>query len=216
MPKIRTVADVAEISARCMKMTARVGDPEEDASMAVMRPLLSKINTLGFVTSDSQKGSVESYTTNCKKSSLKGYKTCKPGDKVMHHQRAYIDGLMDRSRAKAFVKRANLVDGMLATWCEFTDFVEGGKSVMVPSSVPVTRVHFVDGSMEYTTWSPFRPRDISSVWWNLLPETGLVDDVATMNRVKKVAVAVSLMDLKWGRERWLFKKSVELLSTLDE
>ena len=53
---IRTFADLAELSARCMRSTKRVGDPGEDASMAVMRPVLAEINALGLVTDDSQSG----------------------------------------------------------------------------------------------------------------------------------------------------------------
>jgi hypothetical protein len=177
-----------------MLKTARVGEPDEDASMAVMRPILAKINSLGLVTSDSQDG-----------------KSTKPNKFGVYRQRAYISGMMDRLHAKEFVRRANLVDGLLAFRCEFKDYIDGQPEQVSPTSIPVTLNENKAGAIQYHTFMPLETADISSVWWNLLPETGLKDDVSAMNRVKKGSVMVSLVDMKWCRRRWLFTKVVNLL-----
>jgi hypothetical protein len=177
-----------------MMTTERVGDPVEDASMAVMRPILSKINALGLVTSDSQAG-----------------KITKPDKFGVSRQRAYISGMMDRSYAKEFVRRANLVDGLLAFWCEFKDYIDGQPEQLSPSSIPVKFNEDNAGTIRYETYTPQEILDFTTVWWNLLPETGLCDDVSAMNRVKKGVVHVRLVDMIWCRQRWLFNKVVELL-----
>jgi hypothetical protein len=58
--KIKTIEELAKLSGSLMKTTARVGAPDEDASMAKARPRLAKINTR-FITTDSQMGLKQEY-----------------------------------------------------------------------------------------------------------------------------------------------------------
>ena len=57
------------------------------------------------------------------------------------------------------------------------------------------------------------PTDITSVWWNLLPEMGLKGDVDAMERIGKDVVHVRMVDMKWGRKqrKWLFNQAIEVL-----
>ena len=55
-PRFTSVGQIARLQAAAMPTTSRVGDPEEDETMASARPVLSRINALGFVTVDSQMG----------------------------------------------------------------------------------------------------------------------------------------------------------------
>jgi hypothetical protein len=70
-----------------MLTTRRVGDPSEDASMAAARPILSKINELGFVTIDSQMGTSE--------------------------QRAYVSGFVSKNIVEKFVELVTMESGIM-------------------------------------------------------------------------------------------------------
>lgn len=50
------VQALGKLSAVAMLVTDRVGDPQEDVTMSQAKPILSKINKEGLVTTDSQMG----------------------------------------------------------------------------------------------------------------------------------------------------------------
>ena len=57
--EIYNFKDLARASSVLMLTSDRVGEIEEDESMKIAKPILSKINAFGFVTEDSQMGKKE-------------------------------------------------------------------------------------------------------------------------------------------------------------
>lgn len=183
--KIRTVKDVAKLSAKHMLTTTRVGDPEEDETMKAMRPSLAKINDLGLVTTESQMGVKEKN----------------------HWQRAYICGFVSKADADRLFNKLDLVDGLVVLIGPHGKDSDPWNSTAPRLSLtrdgkdfrPVTRHPLANtSSFEYH-------------WSNMLPETGLCEDKVAMRAVAKDSVDFFAMDGTWGRKTWLFRKVIEAL-----
>lgn len=185
------VEEIAALQAAAMLTTARVGDPEEDASMAAMRGVLSKINALGFVTVDSQTGAKESGP--------------------LHWQRAYISGFVPKSLAKEFVAQMNLRNSVVAlAFPHGEEQPAGGRAFawkkMPRLSLTLEARHETCTSHPLAVAQPFR-----GMWRAMLPELGLADDRRSMRAVAEDAVQVFVTDTVWGRKTALFKAACECL-----
>lgn len=186
-----TVEEVAALQAAAMPTTARVGDPEEDASMAALRGVLSRINALGFVTVDSQAGVKD--------------------DGPIHWQRAYISGFVPRSLAKDFVTQMNLRNSVVAL-----AFPHGEEQPACGRTFAWRRMprlpltlearHETCTSHPLAVAQPFR-----SMWRAMLPELGLAGDRRSMEAVAADAVQVFVTDTVWGRRAALFRAACECL-----
>lgn len=201
MSGVRTVAQVAKLSAREMRRTSRVGDPSEDATMAKARPILAKINAAGFVTVDSQMGKKEQYNSVFHK-----------GFVSVEWQRSYIEGFMARDKAQAFMLRMDLVGGAAVYVCEHASRNPSDKVFGNAYRVPVTRHTEPGGTFRACTRQPMLPRTLHGQWVNLLPETKLRSDAHAMEAVAPEVVQVTVVDMQWGRPVWLFNKVVDALS----
>lgn len=191
---MRRVEDIAALSAKAMLHTLRVGDPEEDASMASMRPILSKINAAGFVTIDSQTG--------------------KKGG-TPYWQRAYISGFVSKRVVHEFVKRMNLRDSVVAF-----AFPHGEDQPLACQDFGWAKMPRLSLSVEgarYDTCTSHPlgvAQSFKEMWMNLLPELGLSGDVRTMREVAKDAAQVIVVDTVWGRKKRLFSATLETLQSL--
>jgi hypothetical protein len=198
--KIKTIEELAKLSGSLMKTTARVGAPDEDASMAKARPRLAKINTLGFITTDSQMGLKQEYDSVVEK------------HRGVMWQRSYVTGFMSREKAVSFKLYMDLVGGAAVHVCEFSK--KGPTNAMFSNAyrVPATRFTMADGTFKSGTNVPFISTSIEENWLNLLPETGLSRDTDTRDIIAPHVVAVQVVDMTWGRPTWLFKNVIEVLS----
>lgn len=188
--RLKTVADVAALQAVAMKTTARVGDPEEDAEMAVFRPILSAINRNGFVTIDSQFG--------CKETT--GYQ-----------QRAYIRGFVAKGMVDELWNRLVLTDNLLPLKMPLSD--APNSILMLQPHVVLTMDKYAKGTerAHHTNLALYETESFYSMWINLLPELGLRDDVRSMLSVREDAVGFAVVDMKWGRRDWLFRVVLDAL-----
>lgn len=198
--KVRTVAEVASLQAKAMLTTARVGDPGEDAEMAVMRPMLSRVNFHGLVTVDSQMGH----------------------KRPKSWQRAYVSGFVAKALAPAIISRLIRQDGMMVLQFPHGETMARHLMIGTPKLdlygykhmprlpvtldgadlVPVTRMPLAIAQ----TWS--------EMWMNLLPEIDMRDDKASQDAVMQDAVQVYIVDLTWGRRTWLFTRIIKVLRTI--
>ena len=174
-----------------MPTTPNVGRAEEDASMVAMRGILAKINSLGFVTVDSQTGVKQ-----------EGHR---------HWQRAYISGFVPKSIAKEFVNRMNRRDSIVAlAFPHGEDQPVPGQAFawknMPRLSLTVEARHETCTSHPLAIAQPF-----ADMWRSMLPELGLKDDIESMKAVAKDAVQVFVADMVWGRKTVLFKATCECL-----
>lgn len=195
--RINNFKDLVKASANAMKTTYRVGDPREDVSMSVARPILSKINELGFVTDDSQMGKKDTYDID----STEKFGTI--------WQRSYVSGFMSKHEYKQFQLRMDLIGGcfvLIKPYCENRDIFMG-------HGIPVTRITDWGGNFNACTrtWTDC-PVSIEPQWINLLPELKIQDNYELMNRIEKEVVYVSVTDMTWGRGFWLFDTIVRALS----
>ena len=186
---VRTVKDVATLSAKHMLTTTRVGDPAEDESMKAMRPTLSKINSLGLVTTESQMG-------------LK--------DKN-NWQRAYLCGFVSKSDAAKLFARLDLVDGLVVLIGP-----HGRPSEAFNATAPrLTLTRQGKDLQDPCTRQPLaNTPSFQYDWSGLLPETGLRDDKVAMRAVAKDALSFFAVDLTWGRKTWLFSKIIGALKAV--
>lgn len=198
--KVTTIAQVAKLSAREMKTTARVGDEEEDPSMKVARPILSKINAAGLVTMDSQMGLKSDYVSVVEK-----------GFVGVMWQRAYVSGFMARESAAAFAERLDLVGGIAIKVCEHASKEPSDKVFRAAYKIPVTRFSTRDGAFAASTHMPMIPNTFAYDWMNLLPETGLRSDRRAMQLVAPSVVQVYIVDMQWGRPMWLYNEILKAL-----
>lgn len=102
--ELSPVQALGKLSAIAMLTTARVGDVEEDASMAQARPHLSEINKRGLVTTDSQMGAKKQITHH-----HDGHVLNPP---VTHWQRSYVTGILAKNLGPKFEQKMRLVDGV--------------------------------------------------------------------------------------------------------
>ena len=185
--EIYNFKDLARASSVLMLTSDRVGEIEEDEYMKIAKPILSKINALGFVTEDSQMGKKE-------KINLKDNKF---GDKW---QRSYISGIMDRNIYKEFELKMDLIGEtfiLIKKHCEMNSEHS--------NPISVTRVSKQDGSFETITRSWTDCESIYPQWINLLPELGdeILDDMELMEQIEDEVVYVRITDMSWGRQWWL-------------
>ena len=196
---MRTVEQLGKLSAEIMKTTARVGDASEDASMTEARPVLSKMNALGLITTDSQMGKKSSWEYNANVGVI--------------WQRSYISGFMSRKKAEEFKLRMDLVGGVIVYICEHATKYPSDKAFAAAYRPGVTRItNPKNGDFEVTTRAPLLPLTLQAAWVNLLPETNLANDTRAMKRIAPSVVQVELVDMEWGRELWLFETVVKALS----
>lgn len=197
--KVTTIAQVAKLSAREMKTTARV--EVEDPSMKVARPILSKINAAGLVTVDSQMGLKSDYVSVMEK-----------GFVGVTWQRAYVYGFMARESAAAFAARLDLVGGIAIQVCELASKEPSDKAFRAANKIPVTRWSTRDGAFAASTHIPMIPSTFAYLWMNLLPETGLRSDRRAMQLVAPSVVQVNIVDMQWGRPMWLYNQILKALT----
>ena len=194
---ISTFKDLARISASTMLTSNRVGLPSEDASMAVARPILSKINGLGLVTDDSQMGKKEEYRVK------------NTGNIGTTWQRAYISGFMSRENAEKFRLDMDLIGETFVVIKKHKDYY---KDVNMDDGISVTRFTDAYGSFETRTRTWTGSCLLEPQWINLLPELDLGEDIQLMNKIEKEVVYVCVTDMKWGRAMWLFETVLNALS----
>lgn len=191
---------IAAASARAMETTARVGDPKEDQSMAIMRPTLARINMLGFVTTNSQQGE------------LSGRMMFKDGyDEGEVWQRAYVSGFMTRGMAWSLRMRLDLEDGLVVGVAEYSQSYQAIDALRAHTNhIPVTRETRTSGFFAYTH-VPMVATVFEDDWMNLLPETRLAQDTKLMRRVAPAVVSVFIVDTHWGRPDFLFARLIDVL-----
>ena len=197
--EISNFKDLARESSILMLTSDRVGAVTEDESMKIAKPILSKINALGFVTQDSQMGKKE-------KINLKDNKI---GDKW---QRSYISGIMDRNIYKEFELKMDLIGEtfiLIKQHCEM--YSEHS------NPISVTRVSNQDGSFPTTTRCWTECESIYPQWINLLPDLGdeILDDMELMEQIEDEVVYVGITDMTWGRPLWLFETVHKVLSEIN-
>ena len=197
--EIYNFKDLARASSVLMLTSDRVGEIEEDESMKIAKPILSKINAFGFVTEDSQMGKKE-------KINLKDNKI---GDKW---QRSYISGIMDRNIYKEFELKMDLIGEtfiLIKQHCEM--YSEHS------NPISVTRVSNQDGSFPTTTRCWTECESIYPQWINLLPDLGdeILDDMELMEQIEDEVVYVGITDMTWGRPWWLFETVHKILSEIN-
>ena len=197
--EIYNFKDLARASSVLMLTSDRVGEIEEDEYMKIAKPILSKINALGFVTEDSQMGKKE-------KINLKDNKI---GDKW---QRSYISGIMDRNIYKEFELKMDLIGEtfiLIKQHCEM--YSEHS------NPISVTRVSKQDGSFETTTRNWTDCESIYSQWINLLPDLGdeILDDIELMEKIEEEVVFVRITDMTWNRPLWLFENVHKVLNEIN-
>ena len=197
--EIYNFKDLSRASSVLMLTSDRVGEIEEDESMKIAKPILSKINAFGFVTEDSQMGKKE-------KINLKDNKI---GDKW---QRSYISGIMDRNIYKEFELKMDLIGEtfiLIKPHCKMHSEHS--------NPISVTRVSKQDGSFETITrnWTDCFPIEIQ--WINLLPDLGdeILNDMELMEQIEEEVVYVEITDLTWGRDFWLFETVYKVLSEIN-
>lgn len=186
---VRTVLDVAKLSAKHMLTTARVGDPVEDESMKALRPTLSKINGLGLVTTQSQMGVKEKN----------------------HWQRAYLCGFVSKAIAAKLFATLDLVDGLVVLIGP-----HGRPSEAFNATAPrLTLTRVGKDLQDPCTRQPLANMpSFHDDWWDVIPETGLRDDKVAMRAVAKDALYFFALDLTWGRKTWLFSKVMNALKAV--
>jgi hypothetical protein len=186
-----------------MLTTVRVGDPDEDASMAAARPLLANINRLGFLTIDSQMGKKETKT----------------------FQRAYICGLVTKDTADRLKNYFRTIDSVLVFAFPHGETAPPGLDAYAfgddggiglprievslggPNLSPVTRLPLGIGER------------FESAWNGVLPEVR--DELQTNFSTKGIqrlkerccaqSVYISVVDTVWGRRTKMFTEVVRAL-----
>ena len=198
--------NLARKSADEMKTTARVGDAEEDATMAEIRSALSRINALGMVTTDSQMGAKSRYTF-ASNSELEGETW----------QRAYVCGIMLRDHAAELVEKLDLEDDIIASALPYMPEERYRKRRKSDADVVnylwkhvsricVTRELHEDGTFRPHTRIPGFAPALSHDMAGLLPETGLLGDEDLERALAPHVVAVHVVDTRWGRKDSLFDR----------
>lgn len=183
---VRTVLDVAKLSAKHMPTTSSVGDPTEDESMKAMRPTLAKINGLGLVTTNSQMGVKQKH----------------------HWQRAYLCGFVSMTIAARLFAKLDLVDGLVVLIGPHARASEAWNA-----TAPRLTLTRQGKDLQYPcTRQPLANMpSFQNDWINMIPETGLCDDKVAMRAVAKDAVSFTAVDMVWGRRTWLFAKVINAL-----
>lgn len=191
---VKTVAEVAALSAKAMITTVRVGDPEEDGSMVVMRPVLSQINLHGFVTIDSQMGLKE----------------------VNMWQRAYVSGFISKRCAAAILTQLRRQDGLLVLTFPHGESMPPNVEDFAFAHMPWVPLTLSGKDLKVVTRQPLGAAQTwSSMWGCLLPEVNLKKDWRSRDHVMRDAVQLFVVDLTWGRKTWLFGKILKVLQTLE-
>ena len=186
----KTVRQIAILSANAMLTTSRVGDPDEDESMASVRNVLSKINSLGFVTIDSQMGHASDG----------------------HMQRAYVLGFMANKMVPSFIDRVLLDDDLLCLSFPHGEKCPPGYNSYGLKTMPRLALTLEGNPLKPVTQQPIgAAMSWGEAWSNLLPELGLRNNYSARAAVMKDAAIVFVADMKWGRPKWLFGHIVKRL-----
>lgn len=184
--------DLAQMQADAMLTTTRVGDPTEDSEMSSMRPSLSRINALHFVTVDSQMGRKQKSPTQW--------------------QRAYISGFMPSSVATKFVNEMNKLDNVVALAFPHGEDQPNADKAFALLYMPTLSLTVETARLETCTSHPLAvAQPFKSMWSGLLPELKVRQDLGLMNEIKKEVTQVIVVDMTWGRPRWLFSKVEKVL-----
>lgn len=197
--ELSPVQALGKLSAVAMLTTARVGDVDEDASMAQARPHLSEVNKRGLVTTDSQMGAKKQVTHH-----FYGHVLNPP---VTQWQRSYITGILAKDLGHKFAQKMRLVDGV--------DFFIG----LHGHDPPHALTHFIKVTMhhqnddpEFHTSVPMATSTLGYSLSGLLPEVQhVVQSDTCMKIVEEDALLLQIVDLVWGRPFWLFEKVKEVL-----
>jgi hypothetical protein len=184
-----TFAELAARSSAAMLNTRRVGDPIEDGTMKAVRKVLSKINALGFVTTDSQMG--RTFAPWWRRAVC--WKRAPHSDR----QRAYICGFVSKTSSGRIFKELDSEDVVV--------LMGPHRPEHVPFSYGGARLTLTyDGGEPYTANPVTSPPNFVDEWLNTLPELNLADDAEAMRAMEPDVVALFVMDAKWGRKTWLF------------
>lgn len=190
--RLSPVQALGKLSADAMMISDRVGRASEDATMVQARPYLSRINSRGLVTTDSQMGkNVVTQTLDARHERVK--------------QRSYVTGIIPRHLGKEFLRRMKHEDNVVVrvdlpkttSWIPMADFVY---------FFPVT----VYGDDDFQTSVPMVPDEFEDM--EFLPEIQtIMNDVNCKRIVEQDALIVQIVDAVWGRPFWLFEKIVQVL-----
>ena len=194
------VQALANISALKILTTSELVD--EDPTMAIARPHLSKINQAGFLTTESQMGKKELDKVDA--------------DSLW--QRSYVKGLLPRHVADAFRQQLSLEDSVFVVIDEPDDrdcYVARG--MMIPLTFEGGFYARYGGSLFPTNAPVTGLESFTEIVWNLLPEVkSIMTSEKCVNLVKEDAMKVLVVDMTWGRPFWLFEKIVEVLGELND
>jgi hypothetical protein len=199
----KTFAGLSQLSAQLMRSTARVGDPNEDASMKRARPMLSRINALGLVTTESQMG-------------------MKSG-RMTHWQRAFVSGICTKATADKLFKHFLCDDSVLVfVFPHASDLSQ--EALAQGLSMPRLAMTVINGNAETRMPLGASP-PYSSTVSNLLPEVKAVlfgehrsnsssdvSDLPLIQKIRAQTVTVQVVDVKWGRKLKLFELVEQALS----
>ena len=186
----------AKLSAVHMLTTVRVGDVEEDPTMAEARPRLSEINRKGFLTIDSQMGKkiVEQHP--------------RTGANYPYWQRSYVDGFMPRHLTRNFHQRMELEDGVVILID--APHEQPGR---IGGTISVT----LDGDYFYTQKPVATSRGFKNSVQNVLPEvSSIMSDKKCQELLRQDALNVRVVDMVWGRPFWLFDKISQVLDVVND
>ena len=194
---------VAKRCATEMRTTERVGgELGEDKREAPLRSMLSKINDLGLITTDSQSGSIDRYPCfNDRSLECEGW------------QRAYLNGFMLRDEAWDLRDRLNLEDGIAVMVCEHAPDVDTQDWLRESSPMfDVTKGLRANGEFHTFTHAPTSSQAFTQQWTYMLPETGFANDMETMKLLAPAVVHVEVVDLVWNRHPHMFERVIDALS----
>lgn len=190
----------AKLSAVQMLTTARVGDVEEDPTMAEARPRLSEINQKGFLTINSQMG----------KKVVKRHR--RTGEYYPSWQRAYVDGLMPRHMTDEFHERMELEDGVVIL-VDVPHYHDYRNHRIFEKKISVT----LDGDYFYTRKPVAVSEPFIETIQSVLPDVeSIVSDEKCERLVREDAMNVRVVDMIWGRPFWLFDKISEVLDIVND
>ena len=162
--------------------------------MAALRPILSSINRLGFITTDSQRGG-----DSC------GPILATPWVSNTIRERTYISGFMLRREAHALKDVLDKHDNVLVLVMEFDNDAKHARDDEVWAPIPLTLDQDGDGTYDAFTQHSFRTRPFQYEWMSLLPELDdIMADEGSMVRLQDHVVSMTVIDMKWSRQDVLF------------
>ena len=151
-------------------------------------PALVKLNARRFIVTSGQNGSKEGSTS----------------------RRSYVRGFMERDHAHRFQRRMCELDDVLVFVTEFPRYTPSEATLRHTLDVAVERSHSAPSDVRMPS-IVVSPPIFSREWAELPRATGLADDGVAMRRVWPKCAFVLVIDMRWGREQWLFDEVARAL-----